>query len=1207
MAVNITTDQFQKLLETISSSRRSTLASCTASFNGEKNSEAVESFLAAVNVYKEIEKITDSEALAGLPLLLRQEAGKWWQGIKTNVTKWDDFQTRLRDTFAPKKPACLIYHEITSERQRPNEPMESFISKKRMLFSLLTETVHSETNQLDMLYYLFDIRLRERLPRSSFSTYDELLKTAREIEEVLIERSQAGSQSSRGPKIKCAYCRNFGHSIDNCRKKNKGESKQIPKQVPTVSVLSNQQTQAPSPSQPKFSCYGCGAPGVVRTNCPTCASKRTPVKSEQADFCSINIGSDIRARPVISIGISGLQGYAFVDTCAKTSVASYSLYKRLNELGYCFSERTIQISLADGFPKTEKVQMVTVPVSLCGRTFLTNFIVLPKSRDNKTLLGIGFLEKAGIILDLPQFTWHFNDSPDIIYELYNEDFVSFSDAEPTAASTPQIPIESAKRWEEPTVATEAALPKENAQYRLSSIELSRKSEGNKRKRTTFDGYSPFVDYMMRDAQINVHRLDVELSPHSKELFPGPDPYDPTDIEINALDVNITCSSDERFILNFSKIAEPLTRLTKKNAVWTWSEEQELAFQKLKESLTTAPVLRQADSTKPYRIKTDASNYALGAVLVQGEGKDEHPVEYASRLLTAAERNYSTTEREALAVVWAVNKFRSYIEGLPTEIITDHQALQWLMSMKSPNGRLARWALQLQAFDLKIKYVPGRINVVADALSRPPCSDETVRNCGICQVSIDLPTRNPAETRSEQLKDENIAKIVKVLERNDCPEDASYWSEKGFFMNNGLLYCHGPRTDDENAQLVVPNHEWANILKVYHDHPLAGHYGSEKTYEKIAKRYYWMGMRKYIESYIRQCLACQRYKPSNKKPAGLLQTSSMNQRFEVIAFDLFGPLPESTDGKTWIFIVEDIATRWIELFALDVASAENCAKALIDEIFLRYGMPRRVTSDNGPQFVSAVMQQVTFCLQIKHSFTPVYHPEANPVERRNRDLKTQLAILVEHEHRQWSQQLACIRFAMNSSTCSSTEYTPAFLTFGRELRTPDDTENDLRAIVISENFIPEITPKLLQLAETFKRAKEIQEGKEIKRKEYVDKSRRQSPVYQIGDLVLVTLHSLSNASKGYTSKLAPRRDGPYAILKQSGPASYVIGNPATKEPQGVYHSSALTPYRGEQSSPPTPVQPLRKRGRPKKPTSVPTKNDLNPIRRGRGRPKKQTTS
>ncbi|KAL0894867.1 hypothetical protein ABMA27_013381 [Loxostege sticticalis] len=139
MAVNITTDQFQKLLETISSSRRSTLASCTASFNGEKNSEAVESFLAAVNVYKEIEKITDSEALAGLPLLLRQEAGKWWQGIKTNVTKWDDFQTRLRDTFAPKKPACLIYHEITSERQRPNEPMESFISKKRMLFSLLAE------------------------------------------------------------------------------------------------------------------------------------------------------------------------------------------------------------------------------------------------------------------------------------------------------------------------------------------------------------------------------------------------------------------------------------------------------------------------------------------------------------------------------------------------------------------------------------------------------------------------------------------------------------------------------------------------------------------------------------------------------------------------------------------------------------------------------------------------------------------------------------------------------------------------------------------------------------------------------------------------------------------------------------------------------------------------------------------------------------
>ncbi|CAH2108896.1 unnamed protein product [Euphydryas editha] len=141
------------------------------------------------------------------------------------------------------------------------------------------------------------------------------------------------------------------------------------------------------------------------------------------------------------------------------------------------------------------------------------------------------------------------------------------------------------------------------------------------------------------------------------------------------------------------------------------------------------------------------------------------------------------------------------------------------------------------------------------------------------------------------------------------------------------------------------------------------------------------MRKYIEAYVKHCVPCQRYKPSNMKPAGLLQTTPINQRFETVAFDLFGPLPPTMNGKTWIFIIEDVATGWVELFAMETASAENCAKILMDDIFLRYGFPRKLISDNGPQFVSAVMQQLTYCLNIKHMLTPVYHPAANPVERK----------------------------------------------------------------------------------------------------------------------------------------------------------------------------------------------------------------------------------
>ncbi|GFU70442.1 retrovirus-related Pol polyprotein from transposon 297 [Trichonephila clavipes] len=119
----------------------------------------------------------------------------------------------------------------------------------------------------------------------------------------------------------------------------------------------------------------------------------------------------------------------------------------------------------------------------------------------------------------------------------------------------------------------------------------------------------------------------------------------------------------------------------------------------------------------------ASNYALGAVLLQGEGSDEHPIEYASRLLTPAERNYSTTEREALAVVWALKKFRGYIEGTEITVASDHQPLKWLLNLKSPTGRLARWALEIQSFNLKVQYIPGKANVVADMLSRPVTQEE----------------------------------------------------------------------------------------------------------------------------------------------------------------------------------------------------------------------------------------------------------------------------------------------------------------------------------------------------------------------------------------------------------------------------------------------------------------------------------------------------
>ncbi|GBM38934.1 Retrovirus-related Pol polyprotein from transposon 297 [Araneus ventricosus] len=151
---------------------------------------------------------------------------------------------------------------------------------------------------------------------------------------------------------------------------------------------------------------------------------------------------------------------------------------------------------------------------------------------------------------------------------------------------------------------------------------------------------------------------------------------------------------------------------------------------------------------------DASSYAHGAALSQGEGSEEHVIEYASRLLIPAERNYSSTEREALAVVWAVEKFRGYVEDQEIIITSVHQPLKWLMSIKSPSGRLARWALQILPGS---DYTPGKANVLEDMLSRPTNLTEDVP-CDIFAVSSDFPMRNSKDIRTkrqERLRDEEL--------------------------------------------------------------------------------------------------------------------------------------------------------------------------------------------------------------------------------------------------------------------------------------------------------------------------------------------------------------------------------------------------------------------------------------------------------------------
>lgn len=189
----------------------------------------------------------------------------------------------------------------------------------------------------------------------------------------------------------------------------------------------------------------------------------------------------------------------------------------------------------------------------------------------------------------------------------------------------------------------------------------------------------------------------------------------------------------RFIANFSRITKPLTGLLKKDVPFIWGESQQRAFDTCKNILTTSPILQYPDFSKEFVLTTDASIHAIGAILSQGEVGKDLPIAYASRTLNKAESNYSTIERELLAIVWAVKHFRPYLFGRKFKIVTDHKPLTWLFSIKDPGSRLVRWRLKLEEYDYEIIYKAGKINTNADALSRPP-----IMNSNIVDLSSDDP-------------------------------------------------------------------------------------------------------------------------------------------------------------------------------------------------------------------------------------------------------------------------------------------------------------------------------------------------------------------------------------------------------------------------------------------------------------------------------------
>ncbi|KAM1509347.1 hypothetical protein EV1_018329 [Malus domestica] len=362
----------------------------------------------------------------------------------------------------------------------------------------------------------------------------------------------------------------------------------------------------------------------------------------------------------------------------------------------------------------------------------------------------------------------------------------------------------------------------------------------------------------------------------------------------------------RFIKDFSKISNPLCRLFQKDVAFDFNEECEKAFNHLKEMLTSAPIIVPPDWSFPFELMCDASDYALGAVLGQRKEKRPHVIYYASRTLNDAQLNYSTTEKELLAVVFALDKFRSYLLGTKVIIYTDHAALKYLFTKKEAKPRLIRWMLLLQEFDIEIWDKKGSENVVADHLSRMVHEEDAVPI---------IETFPDEQLMSVKVSEPWYADLVNYLVSKHVPSELlkhqcdKLKKEARFYVwDDPYLWKYCP---DQVIRRCVHDSEFNAILTFCHTYACGGHFGTQRTALKVLEcGFYWPTIFRDARTFCMSCDRCQRtgnIGPKQQMP----QTPIFSvEIFDVWGIDFMGPFP-SSHGFLYILLAVDYVSKWVE--------------------------------------------------------------------------------------------------------------------------------------------------------------------------------------------------------------------------------------------------------------------------------------------------------
>ncbi|GKB87819.1 hypothetical protein Tco_0960091 [Tanacetum coccineum] len=550
----------------------------------------------------------------------------------------------------------------------------------------------------------------------------------------------------------------------------------------------------------------------------------------------------------------------------------------------------------------------------------------------------------------------------------------------------------------------------------------------------------------------------------------------------------------RFIKGFSKIAKPMTKLTQKSVKFDWSEKAKAAFQLLKKKLCSAPIL-----ALPRREKVIA---------------------YASRQLKIHENNYTTHDLELGGVVFALKMWRHYLYGTKCVVFTDHKSLQHILDQKELNMRQRRWLELLSDYDCKIRYHPGKANVVADALSRK----ERIKPLHVRALVITIHNNLTEQIRKAQTKamkrenveDENLGRLQKKIFKTR--PDGTQLNRRSWIPCRGNL-----------RELIMHESHKSN----YSIHP-----GSDKMYLDLKKMYWWPNMKAEIATYVSKCLTCAKVKAECQKPFGLLVQPVISiWKWKNITIDFVTKLPKTSTGQDTIWIIVDRLTKSAHFLPMkETDSKEKLTRLYLKELVSRHGVPVSIISDRDSKFTSHFWQSLNKALGAQMDMSTAYHPQTDgQSERIIQTLKDMLRACVIDFGKGWDRHLPLVEFSYTNSYHTSIKAAPFEALYGRKCRSPICWAEVGDAQLTGSKFFHETTKKIIQIKKRIQAARDRQ-------KSYADK-RRKPLEFEVGDKVMLKVSPWKRVIRfGKRGKLNPHYIGPFQIIAKVGTLAYRLKLP-----------------------------------------------------------------